>query len=220
MPALRCDLWWSATHHTTLKVDSAQLVGELVAEIQYRLGAQLPEHTAERGALEYMLYRAVPGGHEPIFARGRTLAQAQIVDGATLYFAARGAPWWAVATPRPALPLCSVQPHCGARAVVPPAGLELSRAYLLRSLPQIVVTRERAHSSARHPSRLLAVSRQTHCRIVALDSAWQLHASAVTFVDGRRIEPATTAPLTGSVVLLLGRDGWPVDVHVAAAAHS
>ncbi len=227
MPPIRFDIWWSETDHKTVKVDSEQLVGEVVSEIKEQLGDRLPESDHTDNIIEYTLFKAVQGRREPILARKRTLSQTRIIEGELMYLANLRAPWWdqpqATAAqhlqPQVAAQAVNVQPRscriqlsAGYSLEVPPDGIQFSRNYLLTTLPQQLVVLEQAKSFAGLKSRLQAVSREQHCEIIRQGSQWLLRAYAYTYVDGRGLSKGMTTLLGCSTTIVLGHNGWAVEV--------
>lgn len=229
MPPIRFDIWWSETDHKTFKVDSEQLVGEVVSEIKEQLGDHLPESDQTANIIEYTLFKAVQGRHEPLLARKRTLAQARVVDGDRLYLADLQAPWWhqnpPVAPQHPditsfAQPVkvqrCRILLCPGSSISVAADGLQLSRNYLLEVLPRQLVMLEQAKSFAGLKSRLQAVSRQHHCTILLQGTHWLLQAYAYTYIDGRALSKGMPTVISRSTTIVLGRDGWPIEIQLAS----
>lgn len=223
MPPVRFDIWWSATDHKTYKVDSEQLVGDVVSEIREQLADDLPESDQRNKVIEYVLFKNAHGRREPLLARRQTFAEVHVVEGDTLYFANLQAPWWEQrnrsTSPRPVLRPAAAPKRCllqfgGSVVEVPHDGLQLSRSYLLNTLPPYVVVREKAKSLAGLKSRLHAVSRLQHCAILREDDQWLLRAYKDTYVDGRALSTGMTTPLSGSTTIVLGHDGWPVEVRL------
>ena len=232
MPPIRFDIWWSETDHKTFKVDSEQLVGEVVSEIKEQLGDRLPESDQTANIIEYTLFKAVQGRHEPFLGRKRTLAQARIVDGDRLYLADLQAPWW---ERRHAVPLqfptittqpqpvklqpqpCRIQLSAGYSIDLPPDGIQLNRNYLLTVLPPQLIVLEKAKSFAGLQSRLQAVSRQEHCAIIPQGAQWLLRAYAYTYIDGRDLSKGMTTLLSRSTTIVLGRNGWPIEVQLTSS---
>ncbi|MDP9313871.1 MAG: hypothetical protein M3R24_23835 [Chloroflexota bacterium] len=231
MPPIRFDIWWSETDHKTVKVDSEQLVGEVVSEIKEQLGDRLPESDQTDTIIEYTLFKAVQGRREPILARKRTLAQTRIVEGELMYLANLRAPWWdqpSAATqhlnPQAAAQAVNVQPRAcriqlsaGYSLELAADGVQLSRNFLLTALPQQLVLLEQAKSFAGLPSRLQAVSREQHCAIVQQGAHWLLRAYAYTYVDGRGLSKGMTTMLARSTTIVLGHNGWPINVRLASS---
>lgn len=226
MPPVRFDIWWSETDHKTFKVDSEQLVGDVAAEIRVQLVDYLPESDQHNRVIEYVLFKSSQASREPLLARKQTFSQVHVADGDTLYLANLQAPWWvkrgrstagqAVVPPAPSPRRCLLQ-FGGSVVEVPSEGIHLSRSYLLNALPSHVVVRENAKSFAGLKSRLHAVSRQQHCVILRQDDHWLLRAYNDTYVNGRALTTGMTTPLSGSTTIVLGHDGWPVEVRLISA---
>ncbi len=227
MPPVRFDVWWSETDHKTFKVDADQLVGDVVSEIKEQLGDLLPESDAANNVIEYMLFKAAAGHREPLLARKRTIAQARIIEGEQLYLANLRAPWWVSILPKASasakqMSVAAIPPSCRIQLVpncvvdIPSDGLHLDRAFLLRSLPARVVALENTRSFAGLRSRLHAVSRKQHCMITAQGTHWLLHAYDYTYIHHQALTKGMTVQLSCSTTLVLGRDGWPIEIILPA----
>jgi hypothetical protein len=226
MPPVRFDIWWSETDHKTFKVDADQLVGDVVSEIKEQLGDLLPESDPANNIIEYMLFKVAAGHREPLLARKRTVAQARIVEGEQLYFANLRAPWWSAqpkassyakqqtvaATP----PSCRLQLVANCAIDISREGLQLDRAFLLKSLPARVVALENTKSFAGLRSPLHAVSRKQHCAIIPQGAQWLLHAYDYTYIHNQVLTKGMTIQLTRSTTLVLGRDGWPIQIFLSS----
>jgi hypothetical protein len=175
-----------------------------------------------------MLFKAAAGHREPLLARKRTVAQVRIVEGEQLYFANLRTPWWSVSQPKvlPAAkqqtvavapPVCRLQLVRQCVVAVPSDGLQLDRAFLLTSLPSRIVALENTKSFAGLRSRLHAVSRKQHCMISLQGSQWLLHAYDYTYIYNQALTKGMTVQLARSTTLVLGRDGWPVEILLSSS---
>jgi len=236
MAAISFEVLWSDTSGATFNQDNSQLVGDVVENIEIRAGEQLPERDANGDTIEYALFKDNNGHREPIH-RKRTLNQAGIRNGDRLYLANRHAPWWEVnkkpgtttlrrqrkAIVMPSvLPQPAVQPdECLFQLQLAPGcvitvssteTLDLNRNYLLQKLPSSIVTREKARIFAGLNSRLNSVSREQHCQIFRQGDQWLLRAFRPTYIYTRTIDKGMTVTLATSTTIVLGREGWSIEV--------
>jgi hypothetical protein len=97
---------------------------------------------------------------------------------------------------------------------VPPEGLYINRDYLIRNLPRHIVATEKTRRFIGLNSRLDRVSRKEHCHIFCQGGVWILSAIGPTYINGRTIKGGTAVSLPRSTTIILGNDGWPVDIEI------
>ncbi len=241
MPAISFEVCWSDTASATFNQDTTQQVGDVVDNIMIRAGEQLPECDTNGEMIVYVLFKENKGHREAI-ARSRTLDQAGIRQGDRLYLANKKAPWWNVSTLKkpgtnnlrgskreqkpperggssspPDTTMCHLQLAAGCVMTVSSTEtIDLNRTYLLKKLPGNIVTREKARIFAGLNSRLNSVSREQHCQIFRQGDYWLLRAFKPTYVYSRTIDKGMTVTLSTSTTIVLGREGWPVEVLIGS----
>ncbi len=114
---------------------------------------------------------------------------------------------------RPA-PICHLHIATNCPLTVPPEGLYINRDYLIRNLPRHIVATEKARRFMGFNSRLNRVSRKEHCHIFCQSGVWILSAIEPTYINGRTIKGGTAVSLPRSTTIILGNDGWPVDIEI------
>lgn len=238
MPPITFVVSWSSTASDTFKHNSTESVRTVVQNIKTHITHQLAESDAQGNLIDYVLYRDTHGSFEPILSIERTLGQVGIHDGDLLYLASRqSVPTWKLSLagsstsitgtlqtsavlplPKNTSTVCQLRlaPSC-VISLSSGEGAQIDRAYLLQKLPASIVLREHTRMFLGFSSRLHSVSRDVHCQIMRQEDAWVVNARHSTYIHGRMVTKKTIA-LTESTTVVVGRNGWPIEIVLRPAS--
>jgi hypothetical protein len=239
MAIIHCHVWWGDTVGEHFELDSTKRVDDLIEMVRLHAGSQLSDTDPDGHPIHYILYKIEDGQREKISGH-RSLANAKINDDVQLHLVDQKAPWQqeqitgrlgprpsrerqvgdtppSTSKPQSQTPTaiqqaCRLQVVDGGMVDVSHEGIVLDRGYLLKHLPTLIVAREQLKILFGIESRLGGVSRQPHCEIIHQQQQWFLRAFKPTYINGRMYEGKATVMLTRSTILMLGRDGWQVEV--------
>lgn len=223
MGAIRFEVWWSDTSREIIAPQLDQSAGDVIELIRQQVGPQLPEQDSQGHVIEYALFKEAQGARTAL-QRRLPLRRASLQADDQLYLANCKALWWAspttsyenqeVADHTPTVTACRIvlAPHCEIN--VPPAGLQLDRTYLSDTLPRAAVAWENTKALMGRGSRLLRVSRERHCEIFHGEQGWMVRAHKSIYVGDKPLHKSSMMPLADGMIITLGRDGWPVKVHL------
>lgn len=232
MSEVRVTVCWGPDRARPFCMEEGSLLQEFIEEIQTVVASQLPEQEHSERIVYALFRKDAEGGYEQLRNRHQTLKAARIVGGKELYFANPKQPWWEVQSIQP-LPLsgngeavlassagttCDLLVGDGRVVQVAVTGVVINRAYLLQHLPRPMRLKEEARLFMGLPSRLMQVGREHHAEVWREDGRWFVRATRPMYVNGRFIDRGVTLPVNVSVKIVLGRDGWPIELRLSSSA--
>jgi hypothetical protein len=240
MAEIEFDVYYAPERSDGVFFEEMQTVSRLTNFLVSRF--RLPDTSSQGMRIEYGLFLDKQG--LPLDP-GKTLRQAGIRTGSTVYLADKTAPWWYVSElrnppepetgqlPPPPNPDSYPKPRLVSSSVcrmylvpksppIPVTGnkVVLNRQYLLQNLSSEIKLKEKLRRAAYGESPLDYVSRTEHCTIFRYNEQWYLKARRDTYVDNELISQGEVKLLDRpQITLVLGahQRGWKITVEILSS---
>ncbi len=205
MADIRIEVYWSPDSKSALTVKDTDTVDHVIEQVRVRTGDQFRKDDDDGHRIIYSLFRVDDQADEALDRDG-ILHRIGLTDGAKLYLDRPGQMhWWRG---------IQVRLTDGCVVPVPNDGLRINRGYLLHALPFRVTIVERFKLYIGRETPLRSVSRRQHCEIVRQGDQWRLYAFSPTSIDGYFLNNGESTPITSPTCLVLGREGWPIEIQL------
>jgi len=240
MAEIEFDVYYALGRSDGVFFEEMQTVSRLTNFLVSRF--RLPDTSSQGMRIEYGLFLDKQG--LPLDP-GKTLRQAGIRTGSTVYLADKTAPWWYVSELRdsrkslpetgqlPPPPEFVRSPKPVSSSIcrmylapkshpIPVTGnkVVLSRQYLLQNLSSEIKLKEALRHATYGESPLDYVSRTEHCTIFRYNEQWYLKARHDTYVDNELISQGKVKLLDRpQITLVLGahQRGWKITVEILSS---
>ena len=240
MAEIEFDVYYALGRSDGVFFEEMQTVSRLTNFLVSRF--RLPDTSSQGMRIEYGLFLDKQG--LPLDP-GKTLRQAGIRTGSTVYLADKTAPWWYVSELRnspkslpetgqlPPPPEFVRSPKPVSSSIcrmylapksppIPVTGnkVVLNRQYLLQNLSSEIKLKEKLRRATYGESPLDYVSRTEHCTIFRYNEQWYLKARRDTYVDNELISQGEVKLLDRpQITLVLGahQRGWKITVEILSS---
>ncbi len=232
MAEIEFDVYYALERSDGVFFEEMETVSRLTNFLVSRF--RLPDISSQNMRIEYGLFLDKQG---PPLDPGKTLRQAGIRNGSTVYLADRMAPWWSVSEslpgtkqlpppPKPPYPKPGPVSSSVCRMYLAPKSppipvignkVVLNRQYLLQNLSSEIKLKETLRRATYGESPLDYVSRTEHCTIFRYNEQWYLKARRDTYVDNELISQGKVKLLDRpQITLVLGahQRGWKITVEI------